>query len=153
MTDESKKSDDAGWTPPPRKFNYQRFLHKLENVFNEASSWAEMFHKCVKEPTVFNFAKTGFDVANKLQQFILINYYDYFQGWSNPYSEDYNFAVHNVLKHLPYAEKMTQDPNLSLRCISFEHPGIEKPVELYYCINLENETISAELRRWAGSFS
>lgn len=126
--------------PPQKKFNFRRFLYKLESTFEKASHFADIFHKCTKEPSVFNIAKTAFDVANEVQQMFLINYYEFFCGWSSPYSDDYNYAIIEILKHLPYTEAATSDPHLSLRKVVINLAN-GKSFELYYCVNIEHESI------------
>lgn len=118
-----------------RRINWRKVLYKLESTFERASSIAETLHKCAKEPTLWNVAKTSFDLANQLQQLFLVNYYEFFQGWSSPYSDDYNYAIVEVIKHIPYTEKATSDPNLSLRRIEIDG------LEMYYCLNIEHESI------------
>lgn len=133
ITETSEKK--TAWQPPKRRIHWRKWLYKLEGTFDKASNLSEMFHKVTKEPTPWNIAKTAFDLANQLQSMFLINYYEYFQGWSAPYSEDYDYAIVEVLKHLPYEEKATSDPNLSLRLVDIGG------VELFYCVNIEHESI------------
>lgn len=136
-----EKSTSAKWIPPKKTINVRHWLYKFESVFERASHFADIFHKCVKEPSVFNIAKTGFDVANEIQQMFLINYYEFFQGWSAPYTEDYNYAIVEILKHHPYEEKATSDQNISLRKVNIEPKNGQRGFDFYYCINVEHETI------------
>lgn len=122
-----------------KKNNFRKWLSKAESAFERASQIADILHKCAKEPTPFLVAKTTFDLANVAQAMFLLNYYEFFQGWSSPYSEDYNYAITEILKRIPYTERAVSDQNLSLRKVLLDVNGQE--FELYYCINVEHESI------------
>lgn len=135
----SDTQTDKRWTPPKKRLDVRRGLRKMETAFGHASRFADSFHKCAQEPSVFNVAKTIFDITCQVSQMFLINYYEYFQGWSSPYTDDYNYAIVEVLKSRPYVDKATNDQNISLRRVKIT--DAEGEFELYYCINMEHESI------------
>lgn len=131
-------ADDVS-SPQQKMTRLRHFLWKAESMIDGASGVADIFYKYFKEPSVWNLAKSGLELSRKIYGLVLIDYYEHFTGWTTPLPEDYNYVMGTVLAKFPYVEKMTTDPDLSLRKIVFEDD--EGDFELFYCINTQSNQL------------